>query len=67
MLQLLLNFMIHDVNFNKITFIDWSKMFIMFKHVFYDFSYATIMSNVPLKKWLKIFLTTSGQPNDSSH
>jgi hypothetical protein len=50
MLQLLLNFMIHDVNFNKITFIDWSKMFIMFKHVFYDFSYATIMSNVPLKK-----------------
>ncbi len=67
MLQLLLNFMIHDVNFNKITFIGWSKVFIMLKHVFYDLSYATIMSNVPLKKWFKIFLTTSGQPNDSSH
>jgi hypothetical protein len=38
--------MIHDINFNKITFIDWSKVFIMSKHVFYDLSYATIVSNM---------------------
>jgi hypothetical protein len=35
----------HDINFNKITFIDWSKVFIMSKHVFYDLSYATILFN----------------------
>jgi hypothetical protein len=37
--------MIHDTNFNKIIFIDWLKMFIMPKHVFYDLSYAVTMSN----------------------
>jgi hypothetical protein len=44
-LQLVVNLMIHDINFNKIAFIDWSKMFIMPKHVFYDLSYVTTMSN----------------------
>jgi hypothetical protein len=44
-LQLIINLMIHESNFNKIAFIDWSKVFIMPKHVFYDFSYATITSN----------------------
>jgi hypothetical protein len=37
--------MIHDTNFNKIIFIDWLKMFIMPKHVFYDLFYAVTMSN----------------------
>jgi hypothetical protein len=37
--------MTYDTNFNKIAFIDWSKVFIMPKHVFYDLPYATIMSN----------------------
>jgi hypothetical protein len=37
--------MTHNSNFNKIAFINWLKMFIMSKHVFYDLSYATIMSN----------------------
>jgi hypothetical protein len=45
-LQLVVDFMTHDVNFNKIIFIEWSKMFIMPKHVFYDLSYATTMSNM---------------------
>jgi hypothetical protein len=45
--------MTHATNFNKISFIDWSKMFIMLKHVFYDLSYATTMSNMILKKDLK--------------
>jgi hypothetical protein len=36
--------MIHDTNFNKI--IDWSKVFIMPKNVFYNLFYATIMSNM---------------------
>jgi hypothetical protein len=38
--------MIHDTNFIKFSFIDWSKVFIMLKHVFYDLSYATVMSNM---------------------
>jgi len=38
--------MIHDTNFIKIAFIDWSKLFIMPKHVFYDLSYGTTMSNM---------------------
>jgi len=38
--------MTHDINFNQITFINWSKMFIMPKRVFYDSSYATTMSNM---------------------
>ncbi len=41
--------MTHDTNFNKIAFIDWSKVFIMLKHVFYDLSYATTMSNMNKK------------------
>jgi len=41
-LALVINLMIHDINFNKITFVDWSKMFIMPKHVFYDLSYVII-------------------------
>jgi hypothetical protein len=51
-----MNFMICDANFNKITFIDWSQMFIMLKHyVFNDLSYAITMFNVPLKNDLKCF------------
>jgi hypothetical protein len=38
--------MIHDINFNKITFIDWSKVFIRPKFVFCDFSHATTMFNM---------------------
>jgi hypothetical protein len=37
--------MTHDINFSKITFIDWSKMLIIPKHVFHDLSYVIIMSN----------------------
>jgi hypothetical protein len=37
--------MIHNINFNKIIFFDWSKVFILPNHVFYDLFYATIMSN----------------------
>jgi hypothetical protein len=44
-LQIVVNLMIHDINLNKVTFIDWLKVFIMLKHVFYNLSYATIMSN----------------------
>jgi len=44
--------MTHDTNFNKIIFIDWSKVFIMPKHVFYDLSYVTIMSNT-IKEMIK--------------
>jgi len=40
--------MVHDTNFNKIAFIDWSKLFIMSKYVFYDLSYATTCPT-----WLK--------------
>jgi hypothetical protein len=38
--------MIHDINFNKIVFIDWSKLFIMLKHILYNLSYATTMFNM---------------------
>jgi hypothetical protein len=34
MLQLVINLMTHETNFNKIEFIDWSKAFIIPKHVF---------------------------------
>ncbi len=44
--------MTHDTKFNKIAFIDCSKMFIMPKHVFYNLSYATIIFNM-LKKLIK--------------
>jgi hypothetical protein len=45
--------MTHDTNFKKIAFIDWAKVFIMLKHVFYDLSYATTMSNT-IKEMTKI-------------
>jgi hypothetical protein len=41
--------MIHNIKFNEIAYIDWSKVFIMPKHVFYDLSYAITMSNMILK------------------
>jgi len=44
--------MIHNTNSNKIVFIDWLKMFIMPKHVFYNLSYAIIMSNM-IKEMIK--------------
>jgi len=47
--------MTHDINFNKIAFIDWSKVFIMLKHVFYDLSYATTMSNMIKKMTKNVF------------
>jgi hypothetical protein len=47
--------MIYDTNFNKIAFIDWSKMFIMPKHVFYDLSYAITMSNTIKEMILNVF------------
>jgi hypothetical protein len=56
--------MIHDINFNKIAFIDWSQVFITPKHVFHDLSYASIMSNM-IKETKKMSLTTSNQLNDS--
>jgi hypothetical protein len=54
-LQLIINLMIHESNFNKIAFIDWSKMFIMLKHVFYNLFYATIMSNTIKETTKSIF------------
>jgi hypothetical protein len=39
-------------------------MSIIPKHVFYNLSYATIMSNT-IKEMTKNFLTTNIQPNDS--
>jgi len=38
--------MTHNNNFNKIAFINWLKMFIMPKHVFYDLFYIVIMSKM---------------------
>jgi hypothetical protein len=55
MLQGVVNFMIHKINFNKITFIDSPKVFIMPKHVFYDLSYATTMSNMIKKTSKNVF------------
>jgi len=54
-LQLIVNLMIHDTNLNKIAFIDWSKMFIMPKHIFYNLSYATTMFNVIKKTTKNVF------------
>jgi hypothetical protein len=45
-LELVVNFMIHDTHFNKIAFFDWSKMFKMLKHVFYNLFYAITTSNM---------------------
>jgi len=47
--------MIHNTHFNKIAFIDWSKVFIMPTYVFCDLSYATTMSNT-INKMTKFFL-----------
>jgi hypothetical protein len=58
--------MIHDTNFNKIAFTNWFKMFIMSKHIFYDLSYATIMSNT-IKEIINNGFSTSNQHNDSKH
>jgi len=44
--------MIHNINFNKIVFIDWLKMFIIPEHVFYNLSYAITMSNM-IKETIK--------------
>jgi hypothetical protein len=54
-LQLIVNLMTHDTNFNKIAFIDQSKVFIMPKHVFYDLSYATTMFNMIKEMTKNIF------------
>jgi hypothetical protein len=43
LLHLIINFM--TLISNKIAFIDWLKVFIMSKHVFYDLSYAIVTSN----------------------
>jgi len=56
--------MVHDINFNKIAFIVWSKVFIMSKYVVYDLSYA-ITCPTRLKKRLKMPLITSNQLYDS--
>jgi hypothetical protein len=40
------NFMIHDINFNKIAFIDWSNMFVIPKRVFYNLFYVITMFNM---------------------
>jgi hypothetical protein len=45
LLQLVVNFVAYDTNFNKITIINWSKVFIMPKHVFYNLIYAIITFN----------------------
>jgi len=50
-LQLIINRTTQNTNFNKIAFIDWFKMFIMPKHVFYDLFNAT-MSNM-IKELIK--------------
>jgi len=46
------NLMIHDINFNKIAFIDWSNMFVMPKRVFYNLSYVITMFNM-IKEMIK--------------
>jgi hypothetical protein len=52
----IVNLMTHDTDFNKISFIDWLRMFMMLKHVFYDLSYATIISNVIKKMIMNVFI-----------
>jgi hypothetical protein len=44
--------MTHGINFNKIAFISWFQLFVMPKHVFYNLSYATTMSNT-IKEMIK--------------
>jgi hypothetical protein len=55
-LQLIVNLMTHDSNFNKIAFIDWFKMFMVLKHVLYDLFYATIISNMISKMTKNVFI-----------
>jgi len=57
LLQLVINFMIHNINFNKLIFIVWSKMFIMPKHIIYDLFYTTIMSNIIKEMTKNVFNT----------
>jgi hypothetical protein len=52
----IINLMSHDIAFNKIAFIDWLKMFMMLKHVFYDLSYATIIFNMIEKMIKNVFI-----------
>jgi hypothetical protein len=52
-LKLVVNLMTHDINFNEIAFIDWSKTFIMTKHVYYDLLYATIVMSNMIKQMTK--------------
>ncbi len=47
--------MTYNTNFNKIAFIDWSKVFIMPKYIFYDLSYATTMFNMINKMTKNVF------------
>jgi hypothetical protein len=54
-LQLIVNIMTYDINFNKIAFIDWSKMFIMLSHVFYELSYVITMFNIIVKMIKNVF------------
>jgi hypothetical protein len=54
--KLIVNLVTHDINFSKIAFIDWPKLFILLKHVFYDLSYATIRSNM-IKEIIKNVLS----------
>ncbi len=63
-LTTIINLMFHDISLNKIAFIDWSKIFIMPKHVFYDLSYAITMSNT-IKETIENVFSNCSQPNDS--
>ncbi len=54
-LAIVVNLMTHDINFNKISFINWSKMFILPKHGFYDLSYVITLSNTILKRTKNVF------------
>jgi len=60
LLQLIVDLMIHKIIFNKI-----AKVFIMPKYIFYDLTYAITISNTITWKWLRMFLATNSQPNDS--
>jgi hypothetical protein len=51
-LELVINLMPHDIHFNQIELIDWSKMFIMSKDVFCNLSYAITISNM-IKEMIK--------------
>ncbi len=63
-LTIVVNLMIDNINFNKIAFNNWSKMFIMPKHVFYNLSYVTTMFNT-IKKTIENVFNNYSQPNES--